>query len=1431
MYRNSLLQRIFIALLANPDANIAQASFDCLMKFKLPHIVPYCEQMRKLLTKSELREAMTKFDISMEKSIVDKEHRQQLIPIITRILFGRLAARQSGKKSSKDSPESKRAAVLSFLSSVDTSKGELNALIYMMVRAFIPPSVFQSSEKYYSESKWFASMISKASLITVSDISSVLPQRRLGFINLVSSAVTQLGLDLFQYVPSIMSLLLSLLEYDELNRQKLTEFNSLNEDGEDSGTDDESKFVLKNDGRNLRTLCSLVLSKMFSKFALTFDFLPYSERLWRVLSNALIKLPDMVINANKPPSLLKMLEILSSHPRLIPLVTDDAVVAAALCITESSKANIVECAMNIFEGLLTEGKSVLREEDRIGTEKGVQIIQRNLTLIIDRFADRFGAKNDINDGSDGKYGENIMVPTTGKELDILCRISELLVSQQQNVDIISPNRADKLGSLCKLLIPFLNTTRKTSDESKINVLGIVKCFIPMMNQEQALTLVPLLARLLGPTKSRMGLSNPHIRSLIVAVIASIAEREGQTSTLVGVSKALIGLNSMNKKRLDEYDFDVLLPVLTSLGNNERGSWLDLAQRSNNNHADVKTLLPLLLNCFHSLYDSDGVVSRGAFKALKTFIYIAKEDCDRFADHTKSPWYIMIESTFVNYLKIGLSTKTDNVRRSYILLLSEVSRAFQAYESPHLYGDLFILIRDDDVEQDFFLNITHLQIHRRAKALTRLRKLLNDEDPTNVNKECPFTLQSLANILLPLATHPIYESTKSVEESFALEAVATIGAITRHLTWSRYQSSIWNLLLQLPRYPDQERYMIGALCAMLDSFHFDTESIIKTDDDMVNEAKTDDTDDRTSNVVWRALTKRIIPKVEQYLVKQQVDKSGSHFNSIRPPIALALLKLFQKLPSETFNLKLPNLLLTICGVLKSKDSDARDAARKTLSKMIVTLGVDYLPHILRELSVTLTEGYQLHVRSATLHSILLSVSSLNSSILAMPSFERSVPAIMDLIQEDLFGVASEMKSAESTRKSHIKEAMGVKSYDSLEILSRLVLFRPSLMREWNGSGTPPSSIHIIIQPLLERLRQPNIDKVTVGKIKECLSKVVIGLSKNQSVVVSEILPFVHATTSPLFQSPADNSESWSDRDDSDESVGGIEVSSGTNKTKKKSNKRKELKPSVSTWSPSTKETVKDAKGARLLKQQQHKELKRVLDGENAPKLTGSFRHGISAVSKETQNDPAHSSVIIFGLSLLYSSLKKNKLDWNDSSVRAMVAPVVTILTRCIGSSSENESILLSLRCLQFFLRWDLPVIENSVKILGPSILNTLTIFGSDPSNELTQGCFKTLSFLLSYDKSENAKDKVAEKKGKIQKKLPLKSHQMQALVSLLHGAITDITPHSSSLNLIRAIVSQNYLSPELYDMMELVLKLNVQNQVETVRKVNLGILILSNNICL
>jgi len=188
---------------------------------------------------------------------------------------------------------------------------------------------------------------------------------------------------------------------------------------------------------------------------------------------------------------------------------------------------------------------------------------------------------------------------------------------------------------------------------------------------------------------------------------------------------------------------------------------------------VKALVPIVYSCLHLLYDSDGVLNRCAFKALHSLIVrcIDEDAKARSEVSIDNSWLRLIETTLVPALKVGITTRNVSVRRSFIRLLSEVSKGFASHPSPHLYGDLHTLARSDNEELDFFLNITHIQIHRRARALSRLRKLLSlppstTDDGVVRPPVCPFSVRSLSNILLPLAMHPIMDANAKEEETYA-----------------------------------------------------------------------------------------------------------------------------------------------------------------------------------------------------------------------------------------------------------------------------------------------------------------------------------------------------------------------------------------------------------------------------------------------------------------------------------------------------------------------------------------------------------------------------------------------------------------------------------------------------------------------------------------
>ena len=1430
LFKHPLLLAIFVAFLSNPDASVANLSLSCILKYKLPYVNPYVEFLRNMLAKGKLRETLTKFNLSVD---VDIHDRKKLLPIITRILFGRLLARSGGTKSSKDSPAVRRTAILSFLSSLNANEQEYDYMMYMMVRAYIPKEVnMMLGETGHENAIHIRNMIHLTENISEHEFYfHTQIQRHEGFLNLIGDVIKQVGYGIEDFISVFMNLIICLIEATEKYRG--------NENEEDSDTSSENDdFKPNNRIGKIRNLCFKRISELLKKFSQTFDFKYFSERLWMALSPAVSHLPNTVINAERAPSILLLLESLSSNINLIQLLYDHpgSVKSVFECVASTSRYNVMDSVLTFTHNLLTDG-GILDglgdvEERLTNPQSGLKLVLLNMNLLIQQFTLRLKSG-----GNTSQYNDPREKNMIWREFYILCRVSELLVFEDYGPSILDCSTIDMMEKLCELIMPYLRLEHLLHEKNRNDVLGILESILPRIRSNTAILHLQSLSKLLGPNKGNSGITSLETRQKIVSCIKSISSHQCYVSTLGPVVKALQSLCSTDPKHVDEINFDEVLPILNGLGNNESSlSWRhytrNVAMSHSNEilHLEVKVLSPLMYWCLNMLYDQDGVLSRGAYKALQNLIVHAYEAA-MDSQYSRDGWGLkIIETSLIPNIIIGLKSGLVNVRRSFILLLREISKRFTNNDSPHLYSDLQILIKDEDPDIDFFLNITHVQIHRRARALTRLRKLMNGDngDRENISSSCPFTPQSLSNILLPLATHPIYECKLKTEEPYALEAIATVGSIARYLNWGKYQSTLWSALIQLSRNSEQEKYLVSLICALLESFHFDMSSISNPESDLadidVNVDETcNDVEDIADNThqsssktsaIWRQLTKRFIPKLESCITKENTENKDESTKRLRPPIVLALVNLFLKFPTDIFKAKLPQFLIIICNSLKNKDSDEREVGRATLSKVAVTIGVEYLSDIIRELVITLNDGYQLHVRSASLHSILLALAkeykrpedySIDDAS-SLP-FDKSVPGMMDIILQDIFGKASEMKEAEGVKRRVIKEAIGVKSYSSLELISELILFKPSSVissqvNSVNKKQLTNSAVHNLITPFMEKLRDPEIDNATIGKIKESLNRIVLGLSRNTSTTAEELMPFVYAILSPLLKS-IHSSTTESDDEVYSEEEDGVEISKVTSTTKKAT--------SVFVWTPSKLKGANDGKAAHEQKLKDKVELRKVKDGVNAPKLTGKARVRVLKSSTNGLTDPVMSSAIIFGLSLLHSCSKKSKLDGKEG----MADPFVRILTHCVRYSTDTDIILLSLKNLQSFLRLNLPSLSKYKKALASNTLRLLSVSGSSYQNEVSQVCFKTLGLLITHEHkwqvqySDKAVDRLSEHL--------LDDSQMKVLISFLQASVADYDQSNSTFSVIKSITSSKYVSSEYYDLMETILKLTVQSRKDSVRQ--------------
>jgi U3 small nucleolar RNA-associated protein 20 len=290
---------------------------------------------------------------------------------------------------------------------------------------------------------------------------------------------------------------------------------------------------------------------------------------------------------------------------------------------------------------------------------------------------------------------------------------------------------------------------------------------------------------------------------VAETILEISKRH--CSTYLKPSKVVVDLCKVDLKKMDDIDHDFVIETLSALGDVQSdGGWSSIYNRDTD--ADPALIAPVVGCCFSFLLHDDGVITRSAQKALQKLTTDLSNR--RLSSGAMSVWNRFLEKNIMPTLRCGLTCRDENARGYFVALTRCVIDQNSELASIHLHTDLSELIRDDQEDLDFFINIRHVQVHRRARALQRLRKIVN------TSEQCDFSSSSVSSILLPLAIHPIYESQSKATENYALEGIATTGCLARLLPWNKYNSLLWTHLTQFERHPEQEKYLIGLLCALV-----------------------------------------------------------------------------------------------------------------------------------------------------------------------------------------------------------------------------------------------------------------------------------------------------------------------------------------------------------------------------------------------------------------------------------------------------------------------------------------------------------------------------------------------------------------------------------------------------------------------------------------
>lgn len=1072
IYKAAELHDIYLRLLTKGDTRMQSLALDCLLTWKSPSITPYADNLKNLVDEIKFRDELTTFALDRDRSEINLSHRAELMPLVVRILYGRMVARK-GKASAKAGMGARRTAVLGAL--VGCSENELAFFVDLMLEPFTfildLPDVVNGEFKITDG---------------INVIETVSWRKQIGYLHILEDVLKQLGACLVPFVPKLLKVIMYMIISSQ---QRL--------DAVDPVEHEETESFTHSDGdqtkrpREVRLLCFKRIVEFF-KMRATFDFRPYLPAMFSSFINSRVPKLD-IENTQAPSALLELFGVWAGRREYIELLVDYNVelLAKLFSIMSAKKlrdpvlAMVLEIAENILgfcadEMELDEGKNLLTEK----------VLRPHVNCILDHLEHALAKVSE-----NTKFGrDNFSV----REIAIVSRIAAYVDNGSQATKLVG------------LLLPSLKKSpRAVPEKTKANILQIMVNFIGIIPEFQPKS--PLFVRYYSIICLMFStLTTRECRTLLVNVFERFSKID---PSLVEVAVVIADLNAYSPRRLDEPDYDRRLSAFAKITQQ-----LYLV-------CDDVQWLPLLHNFLFSMQDMEELsIRNNASFAITRFI-------DRCADVQAS----VMQEKFVGLLshviypgiKKGMRSPLELIRMEYVTVLDH---AVKKCSTQPQFADMVCLLADGDEEASFFNNIYHMQLHRRIRALTRLStdcvagrlrptSLANIFAPMvahfifesdrvadhNLINESIMTMGTIAG-QLPWGHYYtlLKQYLKLIPRKSPLEKVLvrTVTSILDnfHFDLSEVEVSEEELKLIISR---RQKVVIeymdnGETSATkavdLEEIDQGTVKEENTEDEEINETENNEDTLVAVQIASKDLALRIhdtivtklLPELHRYVTSR--DEASV---MIRVPVALAITKLLRALPEKSMRLNLPGLLTSVCQILKSRQQDARDTTRDTLIKIANFLGPAYFAFIIKELQGALLRGYMLHVLGFTVNSLLMDMIPR----MEVGDIDYCLADIVDILINDVFGEVGEEKETEEI-KNKMKEAKTMRSFESFELLAKIVEFK---------------NMGIILLPIKELMNQTESLRIT-NKIDEVLRRLSIGLNSNPKFETKEMLIFSYGLIS-------------------------------------------------------------------------------------------------------------------------------------------------------------------------------------------------------------------------------------------------------------------------------------------------------------------------------
>lgn len=112
LHREPELYTLYMQLLTHKNSAVQKSALDCIFAYKHKYLTPYKEYLYNLVDDKKFKEAITNFKIDKESNILQEEHRENLMPVLINILFSKMFVRMGGQKATN---QMRKSLVMRFL--------------------------------------------------------------------------------------------------------------------------------------------------------------------------------------------------------------------------------------------------------------------------------------------------------------------------------------------------------------------------------------------------------------------------------------------------------------------------------------------------------------------------------------------------------------------------------------------------------------------------------------------------------------------------------------------------------------------------------------------------------------------------------------------------------------------------------------------------------------------------------------------------------------------------------------------------------------------------------------------------------------------------------------------------------------------------------------------------------------------------------------------------------------------------------------------------------------------------------------------------------------------------------------------------------------------------------------------------------------------